>query len=72
MRLKHGLRQKKGRLFKRVFAVFSRLGYDQFALKMTTCVSRSKEPSLSKVQFVAIIIRILDVIKYGHFDSFSI
>ena len=67
MRLNHGLRQKKRRLFKIVFAVFSRLGYDKFALKMTTCVSRSKEPSLSKVQFVAIIIRILDVIKYGHF-----
>ena len=67
MRLNHGLRQKKRRLFKIVFAVFSRLGYDQFALKMTTCVSRSKEPSLSKVQLVAIIIRILDVIKYSHF-----
>ena len=26
-----------------------------------------KEPFLIKVQFVAIIIRILDVIKYGHF-----
>ena len=59
--------KKKSRLFKRVFAVFSRLGYDQFALKMTKCVARSKEPSFSKVQFVAIIIRILDVITYGRF-----
>ena len=57
MRLKHGLRQ--------THAVFQD-GYDQH-LTMTTWVARSKEPSLSKVQFVAILIRILDLIKYGYF-----
>ena len=41
-------------------------GYDQH-LTRTTWVARSKEPSLSKVQFVAILIRILDLIKYGYF-----
>ena len=41
-------------------------GYDQL-LTMTTWVVRLKEPSLSKVQFVAILIRILDLIKYGYF-----
>ena len=58
---------KNKRRLSKEFSLCFQDGYDQFALKMTTCVARSKEPFLTKVQFVAIIIRILDVIKYGHF-----
>ena len=67
MRLKHGYRDGQTPVVSsREFSLFFS-SYDQFVLKMTTCVARSKEPSLSKVQFVAILIRILDLIKYGHF-----
>ena len=58
---------KNNRRLSKTFSLSFQNGYDQFALKMTTCVARSKEPFLTKVQFVAIINRILDVIKYGHF-----
>ena len=47
---------KNKRRLSKEFSLCFQDGYDQFALKMTTCVARSNEPFLTKVQFVAIII----------------